>query len=308
MPTFSDALYNVNAKCGEWIRLQLDDQSAWAFDSRLHALFLVQLDGQSIVSSAGEVVHMEPGHITILLGECPHTIRAAGGSPTRTYEEALRSANPDAPSVRKFGSGPVAAELLVGSVQVSWPLGLNVQHLPAVMRMSMMPTDGHTQASLSVMQRAATGPGAMAYLTKLAELFFLRAMREHPEFRAEMVGGGASLHISRAIRLMKERPQVRWTLDKLAREVGISRSSFAAKFMSATDSTPMAMLTKIRLEIAFQLLSDNRLSIAEVAGRVGYESESAFVRRFKEEYGGPPGQLRRSIKADNASIVGAGAR
>jgi transcriptional regulator GlxA family with amidase domain len=167
----------------------------------------------------------------------------------------------------------------------------------------MMPNEGYTQASLSVMQRAAAGPGAMAYLTKLAELFFLRAMREYPEFRAEMVGEGSSLNLSRAIRLMKDNPEYRWTLSKLAREVGISRSSFAAKFLKATGCTPMAKLTKIRLEAAFQLLNDGSLPISEVARQVGYESESAFVRRFKEEFGAPPGQLRRSNRSSNEAAA-----
>ena len=90
------------------------------------------------------------------------------------------------------------------------------------------------------------------------------------------------------------RPSERWTIDGLAREVGLSRSAFAERFSQLMGVPPMQYLGNWRLQLAAQLLQRNGISIAQAAGEVGYELEAAFNRAFKKQVGMPPGSWRRS--------------
>jgi transcriptional regulator GlxA family with amidase domain len=108
--------------------------------------------------------------------------------------------------------------------------------------------------------------------------------------------------ILKAIALMQAEPGKRWTVERLARAVGLSRAAFARRFEGASGLTPLRYLTRHRMLLAAQLLQDCDTSLAEVAARVGYESEFAFSRAFKRHHGLPPGVFRRSAPAAVVSI------
>jgi AraC-like DNA-binding protein len=93
---------------------------------------------------------------------------------------------------------------------------------------------------------------------------------------------------------MHGRPAERWTLDGLAREVGLSRSAFAERFTERMGAPAMQYLGNWRLQLAARLLEHQGMSIAQAAAEVGYESEAAFNRAFKKQVGVPPGAWRRS--------------
>jgi AraC-like DNA-binding protein len=87
-----------------------------------------------------------------------------------------------------------------------------------------------------------------------------------------------------------------WTIASLADEVGISRSALVQRFTRYLSEPPMAYLTRWRLQLAARLLQKTSRGVAEIAGDVGYESEAAFNRAFKREFGRPPGQYRSDQK------------
>ncbi len=74
----------------------------------------------------------------------------------------------------------------------------------------------------------------------------------------------------------------------------MSRSVFADRFTQIMGSPAMHYLSNWRLQLAANLLEEQRLSIAQAAAQVGYESEAAFNRAFKRLVGIPPGAWRRS--------------
>jgi AraC-like DNA-binding protein len=86
-----------------------------------------------------------------------------------------------------------------------------------------------------------------------------------------------------------------WTVERLAAEVGASRSVLADRFKSILGQPPMQYLAGWRLQLATNLLRDGSRSIAEIAGEVGYESEAAFNRAFKRHLGVPPGAWRENL-------------
>jgi AraC-like DNA-binding protein len=85
-----------------------------------------------------------------------------------------------------------------------------------------------------------------------------------------------------------------WTVDELAREVALSRSAFAERFTDMIGAPPMQYLTQWRLTLAAQALRASSDCIARIAERSGYDSEAAFTRAFKREYGVPPTVWRRT--------------
>jgi len=84
-----------------------------------------------------------------------------------------------------------------------------------------------------------------------------------------------------------------WTVDELAHEVALSRSALAERFAALVGEPPMQYLTRWRLALAAAALRSGNRAIARVAEESGYESESAFNRAFKREFGVPPAAWRR---------------
>jgi AraC-like DNA-binding protein len=108
--------------------------------------------------------------------------------------------------------------------------------------------------------------------------------------------------IEKAITLLNSDLSKRWTVELLARAVGLSRPVFARQFARALGLSPMRYLTQRRMQVAAALLQGSDAALAEVARRVGYESEFAFNRAFKRHYEVPPGVYRQRPIVALASV------
>lgn len=120
-----------------------------------------------------------------------------------------------------------------------------------------------------------------------------------------MVGGNqgwlAALndpHVGRAIVLLHQAPEVSWTVEELARQCSTSRAVLAKRFVDVVGETPIQYLTAWRMLLAQRLLLDSGVSIAKVAARVGYESESTFTRAYRRVVGTPPAEWRRQKSSE----------
>lgn len=132
---------------------------------------------------------------------------------------------------------------------------------------------------------------------KMSEIIFAQALR------AYLVTDGAGLpglagfsdpHIARALTGLHHAPNRNWTVAGLAREAGLSRTLFAARFAQLMDMTPISYLTAWRMQVARHALRHARLSVADVAERVGYASEAGFARVFKKDTGLSPAAFRKA--------------
>lgn len=139
--------------------------------------------------------------------------------------------------------------------------------------------------------------GGEIFLAKLSELLFLQAVRQHigrlPADAKGWLAGLRDVAIAASLRLMHARPSEPWTLEALAKEIGLSRSGFAERFSQVMGMPAMQYLGNWRLQVAARLLERPNLSLTQVASSVGYESEAAFNRAFKKRVGTPPGSWRR---------------
>jgi AraC-like DNA-binding protein len=179
--------------------------------------------------------------------------------------------------------------------------------LDALPRMVHSSVSTETQTWLSALVRVAINEsergsaGGETMLARLAELMFVELIRKYIEGLSEdsrgWLSGLRDAHVGATLRLMHARPAQSWTIDTLAREIGLSRSALAERFHHLVGMPPMHYLARWRLQVAGHLLEGNGISIAAVAAEVGYESEAAFNRAFKKLVGMPPGEWRRNRAA-----------
>ena len=126
---------------------------------------------------------------------------------------------------------------------------------------------------------------------------FIEVVRRHLEaLPPEQTGWLAGLRdpfVGKALSLMHGAPARNWTIEELAKDVGLSRSVLAERFADLVGMPPMHYLAKWRMQIASGLLSGGSANIATVAAEIGYGSEAAFSRAFKKMVGVPPSAWRR---------------
>ncbi len=145
---------------------------------------------------------------------------------------------------------------------------------------------------------AAGRPGSETVLAKLSELLFVEAVRRYaealPEGQTGWLAGLRDPHVARALALLHRDIARAWNVDVLSREVGLSRSALAERFVRLIGVPPMYYLGTWRMQVANLKLRHTSASLAQVADMVGYGSEAAFSRAFKKSFGTAPATWRRS--------------
>jgi AraC family transcriptional regulator, alkane utilization regulator len=140
--------------------------------------------------------------------------------------------------------------------------------------------------------------GSATVLAKLSELLFVQAVRRCidtlPQNQKGWLAALRDRYIGRAMLKLHADPAHPWTVDELASDVGLSRSALAQRFSDLLGQPPMQYLAHWRLHLAARELRNGSKSLAEVADSVGYDSEPAFSRAFKREFGLPPASWRTS--------------
>jgi AraC family transcriptional regulator, alkane utilization regulator len=138
--------------------------------------------------------------------------------------------------------------------------------------------------------------GSGSIIGHVTGIIFIQAVREWIATQAQGQGGwlGAlrDKQIGLALSLMHQKPGERWTIAKLAAEVGMSRSPFATKFTSLVGEPPLAYLTKWRMNLAASYLRENQISMGEIAERVGYESQASFSNAFRRNFSLSPREYK----------------
>ena len=152
--------------------------------------------------------------------------------------------------------------------------------------------------------------GSATVLARLADVIIVRLVRTWVESRCgDITGWLAAIRdpqIGRALAAMHKRPGYPWSLEMLVEAAGISRSMFSERFTALMGIPPARYLAKWRMHLAGVWLSRDRVSISEVATRLGYQSKPSFSRAFKRVRGVPPSTARQFGR--NVSLAGANGR
>jgi AraC-like DNA-binding protein len=202
-----------------------------------------------------------------------------------------------------YGGGGESTRLLCGFLACDETINNPVlSALPRIFKIDMRndPRSAWLEASLefAAAEAAQWRAGSATVLARLSELLFVEAVRRCidglPDDRKGWLAGVRDRFVGRALASMHAQPAYDWTVDELARKVGLSRSALAQRFSDLLGQPPMQYLASWRLRMAAHELSSGSKTLAAVAELVGYESEAAFNRAFKREFGMPPAGWRKS--------------
>lgn len=169
---------------------------------------------------------------------------------------------------------------------------------------SLLPTLIHVRDSVRLSQlvqmvgeeSADQQPGSEFVMSRLVELLLVEAMRSASGGSAPpgLLRGLGDERLARALKRMHARIEHSWSIDQLAKIAALSRSAFFERFTRMVGVAPMEYLLAWRMEIAKALLRDDKVTVSEVAERVGYGSTSAFSVAFSRHVGQPPSHYARS--------------
>src|SRR5512144_135802 len=211
------------------------------------------------------------------------------------------------------GSGP-GTRMVCGFLGAENVLGNPLlAALPRIFKVDMRGTQAAwLQSSLqfAAEEAAQMRSGSATVLGKLSELLFVEAVRRYIDTLSDgqsgWLAGLRDRFVGRALGELHARPAHDWTVEHLAREVALSRSALAQRFTGLVGSPPMQYLAHWRLQLAAQQLRSGDHPVGAIAEEVGYDSEAAFNRAFKREFGVPPAAWRkRSARGTAADAPGA---
>jgi len=141
-------------------------------------------------------------------------------------------------------------------------------------------------------------PGGETVITHLADILIIQAIRSWidsaPEAERGWLAALRDNHVGKALATIHRKPEKDWTVATLAKEVGMSRSGFSARFTSLVGESAMRYLTQWRMQLARVQLQETSDSLSILAERLGYQSEAAFCRAFKRVFGVSPGSVRHT--------------
>lgn len=147
-------------------------------------------------------------------------------------------------------------------------------------------------------------PGYMAVAKQLSTLLFVQALRCHlvskPSCTSEWLRALSDVRIVRALQMIHRLPDKLWNLKRLAKEAGMSRSAFAARFKELVGKAPIDYLIDWRMQLAAERIGTGTArNLSEVATQVGYGSDRSFARAFKKSIGVTPAEYRKTHSRDN---------
>jgi AraC-like DNA-binding protein len=243
--------------------------------------------------AAGDVVVFPQGDA--------HRMASEAGLPAATGAR-LDAVLARRPRTLAYGGGGPTTRLVCGYLACDARFArLLLAGLPPLVRVNVRGSDAGAWLEASV--RYALGearsprPGGAGVLAKLAEVLFIEVLRlymhEPDAGRTGWLAGLGDRVVGAALNALHARPAHAWTLEELAREAHTSRSVLAERFQHLVGNSPMQYLTQWRMLLAANLLRRSNAPLARIAEDVGYQTDTAFSRAFRREYGTPPAAWRR---------------
>jgi AraC-like DNA-binding protein/mannose-6-phosphate isomerase-like protein (cupin superfamily) len=314
LDAFSDVLRVIRLVGGVFLEAELT--APWCIDGKISAdhckpflvtprhviaYHFVARGGMQIRIDGGPIETVREGEIVMLPNNDVHRFGSDVNVVPVAAPTVVQPPPPGSMHRIRFGGGGEATQLLCGFLGAETSFDPLRVALPPLLKLDVRTTASgawiESSFRFAVSEIASGRVGSTTVLAKLSELLFVEAVSRYvaslPAERRGWLAGLRDPQIGRALTLMHARPTDAWTAESLALEVGMSRSVFAERFTSLVGQPPMQYLTLWRMHIAAQRLREGRGSVAQIAYAVGYESEAAFSRAFKRQFGASPGGWRK---------------
>lgn len=292
MDPLSDVLSLLDLQSAASARFEAGGDWALRFPAKPHLKFNAVLRGRCWIALAGEAPRrLEAGDI-FLLADAPPFVLAS--SPRREAEDAGAYFGFGQPRVIRAGGDDT---VLIGSGFIFRDdnARLLLDRLPRLIHIPAgEPAAGPLRATLALLDAELTAePMGTALVTRrLADVLLVHALRAYVAAGNDddlgWLGALGDRQIGTALRLMHGDVERHWTVADLAAAVGMSRSAFALRFRRRTGRAPLDYLTHWRMQLAREALRRGDETVARLAGRFGYASESAFGNAFKRIFGRAP--------------------
>lgn len=265
--------------------------------------FHVVMKGRMVIETPSEKKSLFAGDFVLVTKGLGHTIKYATKCKAHALSELPIIAVTDRFETLNMNGEGEKCELLCGAMILDHPVAPRLH--------SLMPdlicydpstsqefgADVSSVLSLLQTETEALTVGSEAVITRLADVLVIKAMRHFlAQKKQAQTGWLAALQDTRigaALQLIHMQPDIPWTLATLAKQIGMSRTSFAQRFKFLVGETPVEYLTTWRMALAKNHLTSTRDSILNIALGLGYQSESAFSRAFKKAHGASPGAVRK---------------
>ena len=254
-------------------------------------------DGERYWASAGEVIVLPYGDAFLMGGVEPvEPVSIMSVVPPPPWTEM--------PIVRHGEGGP-RTDVVCGFLYSEDPLfepALKAFPPAFVVRPPPGPARTWFDASIAYALEESSGESQGVRSTKLPELLLIDALRLHlanaPASERGWLAGLRDPVLAPAMKAIHTAPDRKWTVADLAMEAAVSRSSLDGRFRDVLGLSPIRYVNEWRMRIAQDLLATTEVTVAEIARRVGYESEEAFSRAFKRAHGQSPSPWRvgRSLR------------
>jgi AraC-like DNA-binding protein len=309
----SDVLRSVRLKGGVFLDARFT--APWCINSKLVAddcrpilqnpaqiisyHYLTQ--GEMLISVAGmEPMLIRAGEIVMMPRNETHVFGSAKNLPVMHGRDLVRP-SPDGGLARIIhGGGGEPTRMICGFLGSDEGFNPLIATLPSILKIDVRAASsrGMIEASLEyASQEMAEGRVASsAALAQLSELLFVEAVRHYsnglPAETSGWLKAVSDPQIGRALSLIHSDIKISWTADALAKTVAMSRSAFMSRFTTLVGMPPSRYRTLFRMNTAKNLLTETTRTVSQIAFDIGYESEDAFSRAFKREFGTPPAKWR----------------
>lgn len=299
MDPLSDFLPAMRVQSAVYTRVEATVPWGVEFDAYHHTKFGIILEGECLISVEGSTqsIKLSAGSCYLLPRGNPFTLRDCHNTPLVNFEDLLHLLDG---RLLRFGGGGELMTMMGGRfifTEGRTPPLLSI--LPTLLHFKV--SDADLQAMQATLQLLAAesqtpGLGSGRMIDRIAEIFFLQTLRAYisadRNHNVAWLGAVSDGHIAKALRLMHEQSNQAWSVESLAKQVGMSRSVFAQRFKTVVGEAPMEYLTRCRIHKASRLLQESNMSIGQIANMIGYESDASFNKAFKRRLGISPGTYR----------------
>lgn len=263
----------------------------------------VEMDGQDPVRAvAGDAILFPLGHAHRMCSE-PGVPAATGANLAEVLSRRPRKLI--------YGGGGGITRLVCGYLACdARSAGLMLNGLPPVLKVNMHGSKAGDWLLASVEyalnEARSPRPGGAGVLAKLAEVLFIEVLRQYMnEANGGRIGWLAAVNdriVGATLKAVHEQPAQAWTVSELARVSCTSRSVLAERFQHLVGCSPIQYLTQWRMLLATNLLSQGNAPLGRIAEEIGYQTDTAFSRAFRREFGVPPARWRRDRKPSASGL------